>query len=327
MTARWTSGATPSPGPPSCWTRRWTRRRSTRTPRTSTWRTPPRRGNCGPGSCRTSPRPCSRRSRATPPRTRDGFVSLDKGLGIIAAHAKSLGYDGLVLFLDELILWLASRIHDQRFVSREADKITNFVEGGDERRAIPVVSFIARQRDLRELVGEEMSGAAEAAVQDSSEAQRRAIRQGRPGGPQPPADRAGPPAQARHRRSRGEGGGGVRRGEEARPGRVGHPARPRQVHHRRGRGRLPADVPVPAGVHGHPGAHLRRAAAIPHRPEADGPAARRPPRRLAARAARAARRSLPGDRRRRRQGVQRGDQGRSSRPPTSCTGTSCARTC
>ncbi|MCD0452638.1 hypothetical protein LO762_26150 [Actinocorallia sp. API 0066] len=97
----------------------------------------------------------------------DGFVSLDRGLGIIAAHAKALGYDGLVLFMDELILWLASRIHDQRFVSREADKITNFVEGGDERRAIPLVSFIARQRDLRELVGEEMSGAAEAAVQDS----------------------------------------------------------------------------------------------------------------------------------------------------------------
>ncbi|MGW0537640.1 BREX-2 system ATPase PglY [Streptomyces sp. NPDC003032] len=97
----------------------------------------------------------------------DGFVSLDKGLGIIAAHAKELNYDGLVLFMDELILWLASRIHDQKFVSREADKITNFVEGADERRAIPVVSFIARQRDLRELVGEEMSGAAEAAVQDT----------------------------------------------------------------------------------------------------------------------------------------------------------------
>ncbi|MCC0575119.1 BREX-2 system ATPase PglY [Streptomyces californicus] len=97
----------------------------------------------------------------------DGFVSLDKGLGTIAAHAKELGYDGLVLFMDELILWLASRIHDQKFVSREADKITNFVEGADERRAIPVVSFIARQRDLRELVGEEMSGAAEAAVQDT----------------------------------------------------------------------------------------------------------------------------------------------------------------
>ncbi|MEW2352973.1 hypothetical protein [Spirillospora sp. NPDC029432] len=97
----------------------------------------------------------------------DGFVSLDAGLSVIAEHAKSLGYDGLVLFLDELVLWLATLIHDQKLVAREAGKITNFVEGGDARRAIPVVSFIARQRDLRELVGEEVSGAAEAAIQDT----------------------------------------------------------------------------------------------------------------------------------------------------------------
>ncbi|MFJ6769404.1 phage resistance protein [Kitasatospora sp. NPDC091257] len=96
-----------------------------------------------------------------------GFISLDAGLSVIAAHAKSLGYDGLILFMDELILWLANRIHDQKFVSREADKITNFVEGADSRRAIPIVSFIARQRDLRELVGEEVSGAGETAIQDS----------------------------------------------------------------------------------------------------------------------------------------------------------------
>ncbi len=96
-----------------------------------------------------------------------GFISLDAGLAVIAEHARSLGYDGLILFMDELILWLANRIHDQKFVSREADKITNFVEGADSRRAIPIVSFIARQRDLRELVGEETSGAAETAIQDS----------------------------------------------------------------------------------------------------------------------------------------------------------------
>ena len=41
------------------------------------------------------------------------------------------------------------------------------MEGADARRAIPVVSFIARQRDLRELVGEEVSGAAEASIQDT----------------------------------------------------------------------------------------------------------------------------------------------------------------
>ncbi|MCE7080358.1 phage resistance protein [Streptomyces sp. ST2-7A] len=96
-----------------------------------------------------------------------GFVSLDAGLSVIAAHARALGYDGLILFLDELILWLATLIHDQRFVAREASKITNFVEGGDSRRAVPVVSFIARQRDLRELVGEEVFGVAEASLQDS----------------------------------------------------------------------------------------------------------------------------------------------------------------
>ncbi|MFJ4908233.1 DUF6079 family protein [Streptomyces sp. NPDC093249] len=96
-----------------------------------------------------------------------GFISLDAGLSVIAQHAKELGYDGLVLFLDELILWLATLIHDQKFVAREASKITNFVEGGDARRAVPVVSFIARQRDLRELVGEEVSGAAESSIQDT----------------------------------------------------------------------------------------------------------------------------------------------------------------
>ncbi|KQY36816.1 phage resistance protein [Nocardia sp. Root136] len=96
-----------------------------------------------------------------------GFISLDKGLSVIASHAKSLGYDGIILFLDELILWLASLIHDEKRVAREASKITNFREGGDARRAIPIISFIARQRDLRELVGEELAGAAESAIQDA----------------------------------------------------------------------------------------------------------------------------------------------------------------
>ncbi|MEU4599908.1 phage resistance protein [Nocardia sp. NPDC023988] len=96
-----------------------------------------------------------------------GFISLDAGLSVMASHAKSLGYDGIILFLDELILWLASLIHDEKRVAREASKITNFREGGDARRAIPIVSFIARQRDLRELVGEELAGAAESAIQDA----------------------------------------------------------------------------------------------------------------------------------------------------------------
>ncbi len=97
----------------------------------------------------------------------EGFVALDRGLTEIARHAQSLGYDALVLFLDELILWLANSIGDQRFVAREVQKITNFVEGSDARRPIPVITFIARQRDLRDLVGENATGATELAFQDT----------------------------------------------------------------------------------------------------------------------------------------------------------------
>ncbi|GAA1651203.1 BREX-2 system ATPase PglY [Catellatospora bangladeshensis] len=97
----------------------------------------------------------------------EAFISLDRGLTEISRHAKELGYDGLILFLDELILWLANSIGDQQFVSREIQKITNFVEGGGTRRPIPVISFIARQRDLRELVGEEVTGANELSYQDT----------------------------------------------------------------------------------------------------------------------------------------------------------------
>ncbi|ADP83651.1 hypothetical protein [Pseudofrankia inefficax] len=88
----------------------------------------------------------------------EGFVSLDAGLTEIARHAKDLGYDAVILFLDELILWLANNMGDQAFVSREVQKVTNFVEGGLGARPVPIVSFIARQRDLRELVGEQVAG-------------------------------------------------------------------------------------------------------------------------------------------------------------------------
>ena len=38
-----------------------------------------------------------------------GFVDIDDGLAAISQHAASLGYDALVLFLDELILWFATQ--------------------------------------------------------------------------------------------------------------------------------------------------------------------------------------------------------------------------
>lgn len=88
----------------------------------------------------------------------DAFVSLDDGLAIMSQHAKSLGYDAVILFLDELILWLATRAADTQFVAEEGSKLSKLVEAANADRPVPLVSFVARQRDLRELVGDAMAG-------------------------------------------------------------------------------------------------------------------------------------------------------------------------
>ena len=77
------------------------------------------------------------------------YVDLDTGLAAMAAHAKSLGYDAVVLFLDELVLWLAFSVQDREFFRRESQKLTKLVETGAGARVIPLVSFVARQMDLR----------------------------------------------------------------------------------------------------------------------------------------------------------------------------------
>ena len=77
------------------------------------------------------------------------YVDLPAGLAAIASHAKSLGYDAVVLFLDELVLWLAFSVQDREFFARESQKLTNLVESGTGSRAVPLISFVARQMDLR----------------------------------------------------------------------------------------------------------------------------------------------------------------------------------
>lgn len=89
----------------------------------------------------------------------ESFVSLDEGLAIMSKHAQHLGYDAVILFLDELILWLASHVADMPFVSREGQKLAKLVESTTADRPIPLISFVARQRDLRELVGDHVPGA------------------------------------------------------------------------------------------------------------------------------------------------------------------------
>lgn len=55
------------------------------------------------------------------------YVDLDRGLVVISEHAQSLGYDAVVLFLDELVLWLAFSVRDSA-AARESQKITKLVE-------------------------------------------------------------------------------------------------------------------------------------------------------------------------------------------------------
>ena len=89
----------------------------------------------------------------------EAFVDIDTGLAIMSNHARKLGYDGVILFLDELILWLATRAADVNFVSAEGAKLSKLVEAQRADRPIPIISFVARQRDLRDLVGANQAGA------------------------------------------------------------------------------------------------------------------------------------------------------------------------
>lgn len=98
---------------------------------------------------------------------RELYTSLDEGLSAMSHHAKDLGYDGIILFLDEFILWLASRAADAAWIAREGQKVAKLVESGNADRPIPIVNFMARQRDLRELVGEHMPGAEQLSFADT----------------------------------------------------------------------------------------------------------------------------------------------------------------
>ncbi|WP_330354472.1 hypothetical protein [Streptomyces chartreusis] len=86
------------------------------------------------------------------------YVSLDDGLSEISKHARSLDYDGVVLFLDELVLWLQARMSDRTFINDEIQKLVKLIESSNPDRPVPIVSFISRQRDLSQLVGSDILG-------------------------------------------------------------------------------------------------------------------------------------------------------------------------
>jgi hypothetical protein len=90
----------------------------------------------------------------------ESYIPLDEGLSEISKHARNvLGFDAIVLLLDELVLWLAGYLGDHTKVSIEAQKVSKLVESAEHERPAPIVSFIPRQRDLRDLVSKAAAGA------------------------------------------------------------------------------------------------------------------------------------------------------------------------
>ena len=89
----------------------------------------------------------------------EAFLPLENGLAVMSRHTKQHGYDGLILFLDELILWLQAHMSNQEMVNNEVSKLVKLIESGDTDRPAPIVSFISRQRNLSQLVGADVIGA------------------------------------------------------------------------------------------------------------------------------------------------------------------------
>ena len=119
----------------------------------------------------------------------ESFVSLDDGLSIMSRHAQALGYDAVILFLDELILWLASHAADVNFVSREGTKLAKLVEATNADRPDSAGQLRRPAARPARPGGREPRRLGAAAVQRRAEALGGALPPHHAGGPQPAGDR------------------------------------------------------------------------------------------------------------------------------------------
>lgn len=93
------------------------------------------------------------------------FRPLDEGLFELTRHAASLGYHAVVLYLDELILRMSMGAADPKWLGDMVQSMVKLVES-THGRTIPVVSFLARQRDLADMVGDQLAGAENERLRD-----------------------------------------------------------------------------------------------------------------------------------------------------------------
>jgi hypothetical protein len=71
-----------------------------------------------------------------------------EGLSRMAQHAKAQGFGGIVLMIDEFLLWLAEK-SGQEFVA-EINNLNVIVDHNTGQRPAPIFVFVARQRNLQE---------------------------------------------------------------------------------------------------------------------------------------------------------------------------------
>lgn len=99
--------------------------------------------------------------------TTSNFKDIDLGLFELSRHAHALGYDAIVLFLDELVLALAMKAADPAWLGHMVESMVKLVDSTHSARPAPIVSFIARQRALQEMVGDKLAGADNRRLQEA----------------------------------------------------------------------------------------------------------------------------------------------------------------
>lgn len=87
------------------------------------------------------------------------WLSMKDGLRALTGHAKSLGYEGLVFLIDEVVLWLGQHLGDQNWVQGEIEKVVQLGENAAAGLPVPITSFLARQRALSDFLGRQSVGA------------------------------------------------------------------------------------------------------------------------------------------------------------------------
>jgi len=87
------------------------------------------------------------------------WLPMKDGLRALTGHAKSLGYQGLVFLIDEVVLWLGQHLGDQSWVQNEIEKVVQLGENAAANLPIPITSFLARQRALSDFLGTHVAGA------------------------------------------------------------------------------------------------------------------------------------------------------------------------